>query len=1072
MRQFIVLAVCLLTGVSVLAQTPSASVTGRVVDATGAVLPGVAVKITNLDTNQAYPGISNEIGDYTVPYLNPGRYTLEATREGFRAYKHSEFVLAVDQVLRLDFRMEVGATTESITVTDTPVALNTESGTRGDVTINEEITEIPLNGRDFSDLAYLTGGVVPRGDGADGAYAVNGARADNFSFLIDGMNNTQRRNTGAVVNLPLEGVQEFKMITSGYSAEYGRYAGGVLSVVTKSGGNRLRGSLYEFLRNDLPDARGFFDPEKSKLRRNQFGATLSGPVVLPKLYNGQNRTFFLFSWESLRQVQGQTQLDVTPSAAMLKGDFSRAVDAYGTPLVLNDPIAKKAFPGNQIPADRLNPVSLKLAAYYPLPTPSLAGANNYAAQANSSSSSNNFTMKADHSLSSRDRLTLSTFWRPNQSTNPFNRTPVSVFGTTSQNFELLSGIRYLRTFTPTVVNEASVSFSRKTLFQGWPGNTRNWAAEIGFAGTTTNPVAMGLPQVDVSGYMSIGHAYDLPKVWSYNNYQYSDAITWVHGRHTMKFGGDLLHYQYFGKQYGYTRGRLTFTNRFTGEPMADFLLGFPNSTKRQLDAGGPYHLVSNYAGFVQDDYKVTPTLTLNLGLRYELLKPAHEKYGAWSAFVPQLGKVVVAGHGMLSEAQFNDFIQLSGLARDVVMASDVGLPATLAHTDYNDLAPRFGFAWRPFGNARSVIRGGYGIFYGSSSLYRTDELSDIYPFSVQESYSASASNPQRLTVSDPWPAAYRKVSGITSTSGLDVNARDQYLQSWNLTVERELGGGTVLEAAYAGSKGTHLPRRYDINQPIGRSVANPNGTRLFPDFSTISYFMSGSNSIYNAGSVTLRRRFTKQIFLRAAYTYAKSIDETSNTGGTIAGNYPSAQDSHNLHGERDRSDFDIGHTFVASFIWQPKLPRHFLLKDWQLSGTTKAYTGPPFTPKVSNYNATNGEANRPDRIAKGTLSNPSPDEWFDRSKAAFPPVPTGGYRFGNSGRNILDAPGTLSIDAALSRRFRFTESKALQFRWETFNVPNRANFGMPETNVDVINAATISTTKAPRVFQLGLRFEF
>ncbi len=1066
-RFFLVL---LLTVVSLLAQDPSATVVGRVVDATGAVIPGVAVKVTNLETNQSQQTSSNDVGEYTIPYLNPGGYSLEAKAEGFRLYKRSEFSLAVGQVLRLDIQLEVGATTESVVVTDAPPVLNTESGTRGDVTTNEEISEIPLAGRSFSDLAYLTGGVTPKNEDADGAYAINGARADNVGFLVDGMNNTQRRNTGAMVNPPLESVKEFKMITSGFSAEYGRYAGGVLSVVTKSGTNRFRGALYEFIRNDKVDARGFFEVEKSKLRRNQFGATLSGPVLIPRLYNGRDRTFFLFSWESLRQISGVTQRGIVPQRQMLRGDFTAAVDAYGKPLKLNDPLAKAPFPGNLIPESRLNPVSAKLAAYYP--APNLSGtANNYIAQGNSTSNWDNFTIKGDHSLSDRDRLTMSVFWRPSVSFNPMTRSPIPLFGATTESLELLSGVRYIRTITPMLFAEFGASFSRKTYNWGWPGAGRDWAAEVGFVGGTKNPIAMGLPQVEATGYIILGHAYDLPKIWAFNNYQYSGAFTWVRGRHTMKFGGDALRFQYFSRQYGDTRGRMTFLGRFTGEPMADFLLGYAQTTRRQLDAAGPYHLVSNYSGFFQDDFKITPALTLNLGLRYELMKPPREKFGAWSMFMPSVGKVVIAGKGTLPD--FDQRIQQTGLAQYVTLASEIGLPPTLVRTDYTDLAPRFGFAWRPFGNTRSVIRGGYGIFYGSSSLYRMDEFSDTYPFSINESYSATSSNPLALTVSNPFPEARRKVGGITSTSGQDVAPPSQYLQAWNLTIEREFAGGAVLEVAYAGSKGTHLPRRYDVNQPLRRlEVRQPDGSfpRPFPAFQTINYFAPSSNSIYNSGSVTVRRRLSRELFIRMAYTYAKSLDESSNTGGTMPSNFPSAQDSRNLRGERGRSDFDTGHSFVASFIWQPNFSRHVLFRNWQLSGATRAYTGQPFTVKVGNYSLDLGEAVRPDRIATGTLPNPSVDAWFDRS--AFPPVPRGSYRFGSAGRNILDGPGTFLLDASLSRRFRFGESKAFQFRWESFNLPNHTNLSMPETKVDVLNGATISKARGSRVFQLGLRMEF
>jgi hypothetical protein len=409
----------------------------------------------------------------------------------------------------------------------------------------------------------------------------------------------------------------------------------------------------------------------------------------------------------------------------------------------------------------------------------------------------------------------------------------------------------------------------------------------------------------------------------------------------------------------------------------------------------------------------------------------------------------------------------------VAMAADVGLSPSIVRTNYTNFAPRFGFAWRPWGTQKSVVRGGYGMFYGASSLYRTDELSDIYPFSVNESYSAVTSNPLMLTVSNPYPAARRRVGGITSTSGQDINSKDQYLQSWSLTIERDFGKGTVLDVAYAGSKGTYLPRRYDINQPYrvpALRLADGTFPRPFGQFQTINYFAASSNSTYNSASITLRRRFTKELFIRAAYTYAKSIDESSNTGGTIAAGFPSAQDARNLRGERGRSDFDIGHSFVGSFIYSPKFSHHLLLRNWQLAGTTRAYTGQPFTPKVANASLDLGDAVRPDRIGKGTLEGAGPDGWFDRS--AFPLVPRGSYRFGSSGRNLLDGPGFFTLDTSLSRRFTVVERTVLQVRAETFNVSNRTNFSLPETRVDVLNGGTINAARAARVFQMGLRVEF
>lgn len=1064
-------AVVLLAGLA-WAQSPTASVVGRVTDPSGAVVPGTAVTVRNVETNIPQKGVSNAAGDFTIPYLNPGRYVLAATATGFQTHQRGEFLLEVSQVLRLDVPLTVGATSESVTVNDVPPALNTETGARGEVTTQSEIKEMPLAGRNFSDLALLSGGVIPRGDGNDGSFSVNGGRADNTGFLLDGMNNTQRRNTGAVMNPPIEGVQEFKMLTSGFAAEYGRYAGGMLSVVTKSGTNRLRGSLYEFMRNDALDATGYFDPGKGKLRRHQFGATVGGPVLLPKLYDGRNRTFVLVTWDSLRLVDGESQRGLVPQPEMLRGDFSRATDAFGRPIRITDTLSRLPFPNNQIPPSRLDPVAAKLGAYFPAPNLTTGGVFNFVGQGDATNQFNNFGVKIDHNASSKDRLTLSTFWKPQSEWDPVSpgKSPLSVFGTTNQTLELLTYVKYIRTISPTVFLEASGNFSRRTNNEVWPqSGAKDWAAETGFKGGITNPVAAGLPFLLVTSYIPLGPNNTIPKIWTFNNYQYAVNTTWVKGRHTMKFGVDFLRAQYFSRNYGDTRGRANFLGRFSGDPMADFVLGWADTTRRQLDASGPYHLMSNYSGYVQDDYKVSSTLTLNVGVRYDLMKPPREKYGAWAVFLPSLGKVVTAGTGNLTQAEFDQRIASAGLAPYVVKASAVGLPQTITETDYTNLAPRFGFAWRAFGSARTVVRGGYGIFYGSSSLYRLDNYTDTYPFTITETFSRVNADPTALTLSNPFPTARRAFAGVTSSYGEQTSKpKSQYTQSWSLALEREFAHGTVVELAFAGSKGTHLPRRYDVNQ-AGRDPANRTA-RPYPFFGSIEMISDGSNSIYNSGQLTVRRRFSKQLFLRSTYTFAKSIDQTSNTGGSLSYNFGLAQDSRNLSLERGRSDFDIGHTLASSFIWSPQLTRHWAARDWQVSGTSTIYTGSPFTPRVANFSYVNGEASRPDRIRKGTVENPTAEQWFDRT--AFAPVPLGAYRFGNSGRNILDGPGTVVINTSVSRRFRLAESRFVQLRAEAFNLPNRPNFNLPENNVDIATAGAITRAKNNRNLQIGLRLEF
>jgi outer membrane receptor protein involved in Fe transport len=422
--------------------------------------------------------------------------------------------------------------------------------------------------------------------------------------------------------------------------------------------------------------------------------------------------------------------------------------------------------------------------------------------------------------------------------------------------------------------EANASFSRRTNNQVWPYSAdKDWASEVGFTGGTQNPISRGLPQFEATGFIILGPPYDVPKIWAYNNYQYAGNLTWMKSRHTFKMGGDFLRMQYFSRNYGDTRGRLVFNGRFSGYSMADMMLGWASSSRRQLDASGPYHLVSNYSGFVQDDWRVSPSLTLNIGLRYELMKPPREKYDALAMFMPSLGKVVIAGTGTLSRQEFDRRIATLG-AQNVLMATDAGLPPSIVKTNYDLIAPRFGFAWRPFGNTRSVVRGGYGSFYGASSLYRMDEYNDTFPFSITETFSVSSANPTLVTASNPFPENRRGISGVTSSYGQEsTQPKAQYLQSWNLTVEREFWSGTVLEVAYAGSKGTHLQRRYDVNQPFREQALST--VRPFSAFGSINIISDGSNSIYNSGSLTVRKRLARKVFVRAAYTYSKSLDESS-----------------------------------------------------------------------------------------------------------------------------------------------------------------------------------------------------
>ena len=513
------------------------------------------------------------------------------------------------------------------------------------------------------------------------------------------------------------------------------------------------------------------------------------------------------------------------------------------------------------------------------------------------------------------------------------------------------------------------------------------------------------------------------------------------------------------------RGTFNFLGRFTNDPFADFLLGALNDSTLGVGRNPSYMFMSNYGFWAQDDIKVRHDLTFNIGMRYEIQTPPYEKYGRMTNFVPSLNMLIVSSPQTVPN--FNQVIAAAGLTPYVGLASNYGLPQSLVYTNYKDFAPRFGFAWRPYGN-RTVLRGGYGIFYSSSLLNPLiNSLTTDYPFALSETFTRTATNAAALTLSNPFPPNKTKISSATNSDGYDIHAPAQYLQSWNLTFERELGSGAVLEIGYVGSKGTHLGINYNINQPL-RTAAGTS-PRPYPEFTNIPFFSFGSDSIYNAGMVTFRKRFSRGLFYRLNYVYGKSLDDNSQIKGSSDGGISGIQNVNCRRCERGRSDWDAGHTVTMSFMYEVPLHNR-LVRGWQLAGSGQMHTGQPFTPQTSNVNLNAGEANRPDRLGKGNLANPTPNMWFNLN--AFPVVPLGAYRFGDSGRNILDGPGFIGVNIALMKKFYIRERSYFQFRVESFNVLNHPNYFLPNNNVDVPGGGAITQADDGRVFQFALKYMF
>lgn len=656
--------------------------------------------------------------------------------------------------------------------------------------------------------------------------------------------------------------------------------------------------------------------------------------------------------------------------------------------------------------------------------------------------------------------------------NPYSGTGLGGFSSTTDSTQELYSISETRVFTPTLINEFRIGVTRTVSAENSSNQGTYYAGQLGIPGTTTDPNLVGFPKVTVTGFETIGDSTSNPIRYTVTNYDTNDVMTWNKGKHSIKFGADYLFTEYYQPTNSNFNGTFAFNGKDTNDGIGDLLLGFTSSTSRKI--GTVTNHIKEYAlgAFIQDDYKIFPSLTLNLGLRYEIQGAPYEKDGQETSYVPSLGKAIVGSSASLPN--FAAVVASAGLTGEVGVASDYGLPASLINTNYDNFAPRVGFAWRPFSNNKTVLRGGYGIFYTGSRLsaMRTD-ITGGFPFSVAQSFTGTTTTPAALTINNPFPAALAKVTGTATTSGYEVNPPSPYLQSWNLTVERELGSGVVVEVGYTGSKGTHLGRKYDINQEI-RTPTNvlSNGLypRPFPGFTDIEYYSFGFNSSYQAGTVTVRKQVSRLMFFRANYTYGKSIDENSGLNYAGDGGYQGAQDSNNTLAERGRSDFDIRHVFSMTFALRSPFQHNVLAKGWQLSGSGTAYSGQPFTPKLSGPSADLAQATRPDRIANGSLANPDHNDWFNLN--AFVIVPDSAFRFGNSGRNILDGPGTLAINLALAREFFIGERNRFQLRFETFNFTNHTDFDLPNITLDKANAGTIIGNKPARQLQLALRYQF
>ncbi len=1169
---------CLLTTVTVSpmwAQLGTATLSGVVTDSTDAIVVGATVAAVNRATGFRRQTVSNDQGLYNLPGLTPGSYNVSVEFTGFRRAELKDITLQVDQNARINVRLEVGQTSETVEITAAAPLINTESASLGAVVDMQKILALPLNGRNFMQLALLVPGVTTGteggGVGAEG-FSANGLRADQNAFQIDGTSNSDPLRNQVAVKPSIDSLQEFKIQTSNYSAEFGKGAGAQVNIVTRSGTQEFHGTLWEFNRNNKTQARNFFDRnsrsfpcDKSdpnitgraacapQYNQNQFGANLGGPIT--------KRTFFFGAFEGFRQRQGRALINQVPTLAQRDGDFSQnllttaaggtdglgrswrrgqlfdaktsrqVTLANGTTRFVRDP-----FVGNIIPKSWWDPVAPRMVSnneFMPLPNaPGITGANgdtleNYLDSRSNKSDNEQFSGRIDHQFSPNDTIYGRVSFVDGRSYNPGN---YPGFGSLNDLRNINTTISYTKIFTPSVIGE--FKFGNQGWFQtqgaedGIAG--KDWLAVFNMPGMDFVRASgnLGSPAVNITGFNGFGNGSG---PFSYRNFtnQPIAIVSFNKGKHFMKVGGELRNVRMNSAGPllgdGGTRGTLNYDNlnwtgiegvTNVGHTFASFLGGLAGQKTRLVGDFRINYTSREWGAFFQDDWKVRRNLTLNIGLRYMYFTPPYDDRNAVSSwqqkqFCPSYS---VCGSNYLNLPADSPYQARYSLA-------GVDLPRSLSNTDKNNIGPRFGFAWQPFGNGKTVIRGGYGIFFDTAPISMYGDTLINYPQVIedQENVALGQFGPpvrnaligfriSKPGLGDGGPGSVAQFQ--PGPNNFNPDFHNPYIQNWNFSVQRELPGNMVLELAYTGSKGTRLNRLIVVNlaEPLGplatipNLIGNPNIRtdigdsqnqlrRLVPatiekgviiPLQNVFEVRSTAFSNYNAGTIRLEKRLSSGLTFIHSYTFGKAIsDNPGRSGGGQGLNSAGAQNIFNLGAEKGLADLDHRHRFSSAVVYELPFGRgssrmltKMLVAGWATDGILSVQTGLPMTVTFSSDVGSMGtnQALRPDLICNPNLPGDQQtlDKFFDTACL----VQQTPMYYGSAGRAIITSPGTTNLDLALRKNFRFTEKFNLQFRSEFFNSLNHANFNPPNRVLGNSNFGRITGAREPRIIQFGLKLLF
>ena len=1097
---------------SLRAQAPVGEITGTVTDATGGVVAGAVVSINNAAVNLQRSSATNSAGVYSFPALPPGTYTVKVEMQGFKSEVRGDIILQVSQVARLDFTLQVGSLTDVVEVTGGAPVIETNTTAVGTVIENRRIVELPLNGRNYLQLASLIPGATTNGPassqgqgrmgGTRNEFALNiaGQRVHFNHFTLDGVENTDS-NFNTYLFLPsIDALQEFKVESGIMTAEYGRALAQV-NVTTRSGTNDYHGALFEFLRNADLDAKNFFDSGSKPIppfKRNQFGGTLGGPVRIPKVINGKDKLFFFFDYEGLRERKALSQTATVPSAAYQAGDFSTS------PAVVTDPnsrvvdstgklISATPFPGNIVPANRITPQTAKFFSLglYPIPNinPNVV-ANNFLNTEGRPTDSDQETGRIDYQASASDSWQFRYSHSAELRYNPIN-IPNQGNNINVQVYQGVLGNTWV--IGPSKVNEFKFGISRlESANIARRAGVDNVVGQIGIQGVPSSfPLYWGVPNIQMSGFSTIGEASDTPfSNWD-TIFQWTDNFTWTHGRHSLKFGGDIRHTRFNQLGGVVTRGRYTFDGRYTIAPgasaaapnvMADFLLGDIASSEGQV--GVPIaNMRSDYLAFyVQDDWRVSSRLTLNLGLRWEDETPWTDKYDnivnidfRWDN--SQFPVYVRAGNG--DPYQYNPPFTLPP---NIPYVRDGRFGRGAFQNNKHDFAPRLGVAYSL--TPKTVIRTGAGIYYVRDIGNATFDVVRNAPFSTRRSEPGNLTTPN-LT----WNNPFSQLASPSFILSNQFNEPTSYVAQWSFGVQRQLTGNSSLEVNYLGSAGVHL-RRLTIYNGGGPGPGSAASRRAFPGLGgTVQNMNAPSHSDYHGLQMRFQQRFSHGFTLLGSFAYARSIDNGSGVR-TTDGDSLTPSDNYNLKGERGLSAFDFRKRLTASTLYElpfgkgkalmrsaPGVVDAFL-GGWQVGTILTLQDGFPNTATCGFGGVQNSDTTcYPDATGIDpalSRGQQDPKRWFN--PAAFVDrIPGYGaqYRYGNSGRNTVIGPGIVAWDFSAAKRFRFSEQRNLEFRAEFFNMPNHPIFGQPGMSPGTASYGVVGSTKIDsRQLQFGLKLNY